>query len=520
MKKILAVLLAAGVILNMVMSKVDAQTVTWEKVEVAALEAIQDEITPGLQIVVTKGKDIVYSKSFGTLDGKEVVNNDTIYDLASVTKVMATTQAIMKLKSEGKIDLEETVAKYIPDFAQNGKEKVKVKELLNHTSGLTPWKPTYFHATNPKEELDFICKLPLEYPTGTARKYSDFSFMTLGYLVEAVTGRTLSEYTETEIYQPLGMMHTMFVPLKKETKWAIAPTSLGNPFEYKMVADDDFGYQCEENADDFKDWRNYRLIGEVNDGNSWYAQQGVAGHAGLFGNAEDLSKLTRLMLNGGTFDGVILYNKETIEEFTMVQSDFGHGYGFEVNRGGASSGYMGLYADNRCFGHTGFTGTQFVVDKGHDISVVILTNKQFFGVNEKGNYKSTWPMARRIMKAVYESGLLEYTGSMTEAKVNFADKTQNLPSYISENRNYVEVKSFFEFIGMDAKEFLYEEADTPKTVPSGLIVKYQAKDYPVKSFAIDGKNYIHIRDLANMLKLEVKWNAEMGVVELSKAETK
>lgn len=495
------------------MIQAQTESISFTKVEEAALAAIRDEVTPGMQIVVTKGNEIVYSKAFGTLDGQTETTTDTIYDLASVTKVMATTQAIMKLKSAGKIDLNAPVANYIPDFAQNGKEQVKIKDLLTHTSGLTPWKPTYFHAANPKEELEYICRLPLEYPTGTARKYSDFSFMALGYVVEAVTGQTLQEYTEQEIYKPLGMTHTMFVPVKHKTNLPIAPTSLGNPFEYKMVADDDFGYKCEENADDFKAWRNYRLIGEVNDGNSWYAQQGAAGHAGLFGNAEDLSRLTRLMLAGGSFQGMTLYDAQTVKEFMSVQSEFGHGYGFEIDRGGATSGYMGLYADGDFFGHTGFTGTQFVADKKNDVSVIILTNKQFFGVNEKGNYKSTWPLARNVMKAVYESGLVKYAGQMKEVKINYQGKETVLPAYFTEDRNYVELEAFL-MLAAGEKTVTAETQSALPDRPNGLVLHYEEKAYPVRAFTMEQKNYVHIRGLAALLNLDVKWNETTGTVEL------
>lgn len=511
-KRWVAVFLAMGLMIANI-SQAQAESISFDRVEEAVLAAIKDEVTPGMQIVVTKGNEIVYDKAFGTLDGKTETTTDTIYDLASVTKVMATTQAIMKLKYEGKIDLNAPVANYIPDFAQNGKEQVKVKDLLTHTSGLTPWKPTYFHAVNPKEELDYICRLPLEYPTGTARKYSDFSFMALGYVVEAITGQTLQEYTEQQIYKPLGMTHTMFTPLKQNTKLPIAPTSLGNPFEYKMVDDDDFGYKCEENADDFKGWRNYRLVGEANDGNSWYAQQGVAGHAGLFSNAEDLSKLTRLMLSGGHFEGVTLYDAQTVKEFTSVQSDFGHGYGFEIDRGGATSGYMGLYADGDFFGHTGFTGTQFVVDKRNDVSVIILTNKQFFGVNEKGNYKSTWPMARNIMKAVYESGLVKYSGQMKEIKLSYQGKEAVFPAYFVEDRNYVELESFLVFVA-EEKAVMAEKQSAFSDRPNGLVLNYGEKTYPVRAFTVEQKNYVHIRNLAALLNLDVKWNEAVNTVEL------
>lgn len=384
------------------------------KIDDLVNENIKNGTFPGGVVLVAKDGKIVYEKAFGGSQkydmGKELekprkTSVETIYDLASVTKVMATTQAIMKLSYEGKLDVNDKVIKHIPEFGKNGKENVKIKDLLTHTSGLTPWKPTFYYASTPEEELKFICDLPLEYETGTDRKYSDFSFMTLGFIVEAVAGEKLDEYVENEIYKPLGMDDTMYVPLNKNAslKDRIAATSWGNPYEYKMVDDDNFGYVCEEEAEDFKGWRDYTLIGEVNDGNAWYANKGVAGHAGVFSTASDLSKLGQLILNGGTYNGVTLYDQATVDEFTSIQSKFGHGYGWEINRGGENSGYMGKYANDNVFGHTGFSGTQVIFDKENDLQIISLTNKQNNGVNESGSYPSTFKFSRELCNIVYES---------------------------------------------------------------------------------------------------------------------
>lgn len=392
-----------------VTNKLDESKLT--KIDDLVNSNIKDGIFPGGVVLVAKDGVIVYEKAFGdaqkydmgtALKTPRKANVDTIYDLASVTKVMGTTQAIMKLSYENKINVNDTVSKYIPEFGKNGKENVKIKDLLTHTSGLTPWKPTFYHATNPKEELEFICNLPLEYKTGTARKYSDFSFMTLAFVVEKITGQTLDRYLEDTIYKPLGMKDTMFTP-DASLKSRIAATSWGNPYEYRMVADDNFGYVCDENVDDFKGWRNYTLVGEVNDGNSFYANQGVAGHAGLFSTTSDLAILGQLMLNGGSYNGIRLYDKATVDEFTSVQSSFGHGYGWEINRGGESSGYMGKYSDINVFGHTGFTGTQVVFDKENNLQIISLTNKQNNGVLPSGNYTSTFKFSRDLANIVYEA---------------------------------------------------------------------------------------------------------------------
>lgn len=430
------------------------------KIDDLVNENIKNGTFPGGVVLVAKDGKIVYEKAFGGSQkydmGKELekprkTSVETIYDLASVTKVMATTQAIMKLSYEGKLDVNDKVIKHIPEFGKNGKENVKIKDLLTHTSGLTPWKPTFYYASTPEEELKFICDLPLEYETGTDRKYSDFSFMTLGFIVEAVTGEKLDEYVENEIYKPLGMDDTMYVPLNKNAslKDRIAATSWGNPYEYKMVDDDNFGYVCEEEAEDFKGWRDYTLIGEVNDGNAWYANKGVAGHAGVFSTASDLSKLGQLILNGGTYNGVTLYDQATVDEFTSIQSKFGHGYGWEINRGGENSGYMGKYANDNVFGHTGFSGTQVIFDKENDLQIISLTNKQNNGVNESGSYPSTFKFSRELCNIVYESIMPEINITGVENGKVYS-KSVKAEIAVGENDTLLEVL-------LDGKEYKNEE---------------------------------------------------------------
>ena len=430
------------------------------KIDDLVNENIKNGTFPGGVVLVAKDGKIVYEKAFGDSQkydmGKELekprkTSVETIYDLASVTKVMATTQAIMKLSYEGKLDVNDKVIKHIPEFGKNGKENVKIKDLLTHTSGLTPWKPTFYYASTPEEELKFICDLPLEYETGTDRKYSDFSFMTLGFIVEAVTGEKLDEYVENEIYKPLGMDDTMYVPLNKNAslKDRIAATSWGNPYEYKMVDDDNFGYVCEEEAEDFKGWRDYTLIGEVNDGNAWYANKGVAGHAGVFSTASDLSKLGQLILNGGTYNGVTLYDQATVDEFTSIQSKFGHGYGWEINRGGENSGYMGKYANDNVFGHTGFSGTQVIFDKENDLQIISLTNKQNNGVNESGSYPSTFKFSRELCNIVYESIMPEINITGVENGKVYS-KSVKAEIAVGENDTLLEVL-------LDGKEYKNEE---------------------------------------------------------------
>lgn len=397
MKKILIMLIITIFSFSKNINDIDKITVKY----------IENKTIPGSVVLVSKKGKIIYHKALGNAqvfeNGMEKIREmkkNTMFDVASLTKIFATTQAIMKLSHEGKIDVNDKVTKYIPEFAKNGKENVKIKDLLTHTSGLTPWLPTFYHVKNSAEELEYICNLSLEYETGKDRKYSDFSFMILGFIVEKVTGKKLNEYVTNEIYKPIGLKRTMYLPLEVFSKNEIASTSHGNPFEEKMISDDNFGYKINEDFSLFRYWRRQTLTGTVNDGNAYYANNGVAGHAGLYSTAYELYILGEILLNNGKYKNTRLYDIKTINEFTKVQSKFGHGYGYEINRGGENKGYMGKYSNPFFVGHTGFTGTQVVYDLDNKVQVIILTNKQNYGVNEKGSYASTWPYAREIMDLV------------------------------------------------------------------------------------------------------------------------
>lgn len=378
---------------------------TLAEIDQSVQQAMEEGITPGAVVLVAKDNKIVKETAYGyaykydmgsLLDNPRLMTESTIFDLASITKVMGTTQGIMKLVSEGKLSVDDKVAKYIPEFAANGKGHITIKDLLTHTSGLMAWQPTYLHTQNSQGVLDYINELPLEYPTGTKRVYSDFSFMTLGFIIEEVTNERLDEYLEKNIYAPLHMDDTMFTP-PDDLKSRIAATSWGNPFEYKMIDDPNFGYYVEGDADDFCCWREYTLVGEVNDGNSYYANGGVAGHAGLFSTARDLAVLGQTMLNGGGYDTKELYDKEVVDTFTAAQR-FGQGYGWERN-----GSYMGHLHSNDTFGHTGFTGTQVIFDPIENLQIIVLTNKQNNGPREDGTLHSTFPLTRNIANIVYRS---------------------------------------------------------------------------------------------------------------------
>lgn len=414
MKRIVYFLLFILAVSPVYSYNVQAEEYDYSAIATVVNQYIKDKQIPGASVLVGNDNEILYEQQFGyreeydmgkKIENPQLIDKNTLFDIASLTKVMATTQAIMKLDFEGKIDINDKVTDYLDEFGKNGKEDITIKDLLTHTSGLTPWDSSYFEVSNHEQMRQFISNLSLDYETGTDRMYSDFSFITLGLVIEQITGQRLDKYVEENIYQPLGMNNTMYRPLDKFSSEEInvAATSWGNPFEHRMVEDDDFGYVIDRDVNDFKDWRDYTLVGEVNDGNAFHAMEGVSGHAGLFSTAEDLSKLIQLILNGGSLNGVKLYDQEIVDKYTSIQSKFGHGLGWEINRGGTDEGYMGKNATESFIGHTGFTGTAVVFDKDTKKFVIILTNKQNLGVDKETNYPNSFNLYRDITNIVFSN---------------------------------------------------------------------------------------------------------------------
>ena len=362
---------------------------------------------PAAVILATKDGKVVFEKAYGVQQrydmGKSLKQTfattpETLFDMASCTKVLATTQSIMKLCYEGKIDLKEKVTTYLPNFGQGGKEKITIEQLLTHTSGLAQWRPFYLYTNQKSKVLELIENEVLKFKDGKVH-YSDLGFQTLGFIIEAVTGKAMDIYVETQLFASLGMLHTKYLPLQKGiTKNEIAATSWGNPFEKQMIDEEHypgFSYDCTKDKEAFEKftlWREYTLVGEVNDGNAGMANAGVAGHAGLFARAKDIAILGQLMLNGGIYNDIRLYDEETLNLFTTNHTgNAKRGLGFELN-----ASYMGKFSSMATFGHSGFTGTHLIFDKIHNVQIIILTNKQNNGLNKAKSYPSTYSFAREI----------------------------------------------------------------------------------------------------------------------------
>lgn len=317
--------------------------------------AVRDSAFPGAQLLVVKDGIVVHHKSYGSYDFNtyaKPVENATLYDLASVTKVIATTSAVMKLVEEGALRLEDPVVNYIPQFGQQGKEKITVYNLMVHNSGLPAWRRFYNFCTTPQCVLDSVYATGLAYRTGDSTIYSDLGLITMGKIIEGVSGKTLDAYADSVFFKPLGMKSTMYNPPATLSD-LIAPTEVDS-FWQKTYAP---------------------VRGRVHDENA-AVLGGVSGHAGLFSRAMDLAKILQMLLNGGTYDGERYLKQEIIQRFTQRQSEqSSRGIGWDTKTSQRS--FSGKLTSGRTYLHTGFTGTSVVVDPEKNLIVIFLTNRVY-----------------------------------------------------------------------------------------------------------------------------------------------
>ena len=325
--------------------------------------AIKDSAFPGAVILISKEGKIIYEKAFGHLtydDTSATVTINTIYDIASLTKVIATTTAVMICYDKNLFLLDDPVAKYLPEFSQNGKEKVTIKNLLLHNSGLPAFKRFYKIFSSADEIIKDIYKTALSYKPGSKTVYSDLGFITLTKIVEQVTGKGFDVFCKEEIFIPLQMNSTFFNP-PDSLIYKIAPTEYDNY------------------------WRNKLVWGEVHDETASLLN-GVAGHAGLFSTAKDLSNLLQMLLDGGRYKNIQLIIPETVKLFTTRYSDKSTRLlGWDTKSGEKSS--AGNLFNITSFGHTGFTGTSVWVDPTRKLYVVFLTNRVYPTRENKKLYK-------------------------------------------------------------------------------------------------------------------------------------
>jgi beta-N-acetylhexosaminidase len=378
-----------------------------------ANDAIAKGATPGCVVMVVKDGKIAFNKAYGhtTYNQSQKVNLNHIYDMASVTKICATTLSIMKLYDEGKLELQKTLGDYLPWVKGSNKEKLTIEDILLHQAGLVSFIPFYKEITqadgkaNPtlfsnsvsdsfaipvahnfymrNSWRDTMYSRILKSPLSATGQYiySDNDFIFLGKIVEAITGMPQNEYVQQEFYKPLALTTSTFLPKQKHNLTKIVPT---------------------ENEPIF---RQQQLQGDVHDpGAAMFG--GIAGHAGLFSNAYDIAVIMQMLLNGGTFNGKKYLNKSTIDLFTGYHSNVSRrGYGFdkpEKDNYKLKEPYPCLSASPLTFGHTGYTGTCTWADPEHNLIYVFLSNRVYpdGGDNKKLLNMNVRP---KIHEAIYKA---------------------------------------------------------------------------------------------------------------------
>jgi CubicO group peptidase (beta-lactamase class C family) len=327
------------------------------RVQNVVAQAIENGTAPGAVALVARRGKIVLERAFGKMtyekDAAEVTP-ETLYDIASLTKVVVTTTLAMILYERGLLDLESPVERYVPEFRGEGKERVLVKDLLAHSGGLLWWTDLYRKFEGKAREeakrgyLSTIYEMPLDYPPRSKMVYSDLGILLLGEILERITGKELEDLARAEILDPLGMSDAMYRP-SPSLRSRIAPT--------------------EQDP-----WRGRLVHGEVHDENA-FGLGGVAPHAGLFSTARSLGAFAQMMLNGGAYGGRRLLNPATIALFTrranLVEGS-SRALGWDTPSEPSSAGVLFSASS---YGHTGFTGTSLWIDPERELFAILLTNR-------------------------------------------------------------------------------------------------------------------------------------------------
>ena len=375
-------------------------------------DAIKKKAIPGCQVLVAKNNEIVFNKAYGKIAGENSapVTLATSYDLASVTKVSATTVSIMRLMEEGKVDINKTIGDYLPWVRGNTKANITLRDLLLHQAGLYPY--IKFYESLLKKEGGYLPNLVTTVPDQLHHKmitpskylldswkdtiqqkilkstvttpgkyvYSDNDFIFLGQIVEQVSGMNLNEYTTQQFYNPLKMGTTGFLPLEKTSLENIAATEV----------------------DDY--YRNELIQGSVHDEGA-SVMGGIAGHAGLYSNATDLAKLYLMLLNKGEWEGKRYFQPATVENFTSYNTENSRrGLGFdkpEKNNASLKDPYPSASVSLSTFGHTGFTGTCVWADPEHQLLYIFLSNRVYPTRNNKAF--SELNLRPNIQEAIYSA---------------------------------------------------------------------------------------------------------------------
>lgn len=399
--------------------EVQMDNTTLNKIDLIAREAIESMATPGCQVLVARNGKIVFDKAYGyhTYDSMQEVTSESIYDLASITKVAASLQAVTFMEEQGLIDLDKKISFYLTDLKGSNKEHMTIRDILSHQSGLWPYLPFWQQTMSSEEHLPeyYNHQIEEEFPYFVSEglytskdiresvwewviesklrhkkddipydyKYSDMGYYMMHRLAEKLLNQPLEDFLSQNIYEPLGLTTLRYNPLDHFSKNRITPTENDSNFRMSQV------------------W------GTVHDqGSALFG--GVAGHAGLFSTSKDLAILMQMHLQGGVYGGQRYFNKSTLNKFTNRQyvNHNRRGAGWDKPLAGAWYGPTSAYASSTTYGHTGFTGTAVWVDPAFDLIFIFLSNRIYPDANNRKLIKNN--IRTRMQDLVYES-MWEYS---------------------------------------------------------------------------------------------------------------
>jgi CubicO group peptidase (beta-lactamase class C family) len=331
--------------------------------------AIADKASPGAALAIGRNGVVGYMRAYGALDwdpSSAAVTDSSLYDMASLTKVIVTTTAAMMLEESGKLDIDRTVASYLPEFDAPDKAHITVRQLLTHRGGMEAFSDLWRTNHGRAEYLRALNARPLAYQPGSKMIYSDWDMVLMQFVIERLAGTTLDVFVDERLFKPLGMRDSHFNP-SQDLLPRVAPT--------------------ENEA-----FRGGLIRGVVHDENAW-SLGGVSGNAGLFSSARDLAIFCQMMLNGGELNGVRVLKPATIARWTARQDPrSSRALGWDTPSPQSSAGH---YFSPRSFGHTGFTGTSIWVDPEKQLYVVLLTNR----VNPTRQNQKQVPLRRAVADA-------------------------------------------------------------------------------------------------------------------------
>jgi CubicO group peptidase (beta-lactamase class C family) len=335
--------------------------------------AIADRATPGATIAVARRGKLLLLKGYGHSDwahGTPRATDSTMYDMASLTKVVATTTAAMILEEEGRLDIDRTVASYLPEYDVPDKRAITVRMLLTHASGIRSNHPLWKEAKGREQYFAGMVMFPLVREPGSAVEYTDWNMVLMQFIIERIAGQTLDQFVQARVFGPLGMRDTQYNP-PESLKPRIAPTET-------------------------EDFRGGQVWGVVHDETAWVLG-GVSGNAGLFSSARDLAVFVQMLLNGGSYGGVQIIKPSTVARWTARQRpDASRALGWDTPSPNSSAG---RFFSLRSFGHTGFTGTSIWADPEKQLFVVLLTNR----VNPTRDNQKIGPLRRAVADVVQQA---------------------------------------------------------------------------------------------------------------------